>query len=188
IVERWSGILHGFNPPREEEEREDPCTETRINMCLEIAPDNVTHEKEEGISTDPHSSFFSQQLYPTTKTHHDVGVPVQEFDAFLQTPEATLHAAQQEFNQGAKSQGACVVPEQKEEGKEANCGRQKLFPLFLHNVLKRVGLLHLPQGGHKVGAPEEEENVVKLEQDEVFVIEGLTAIKGKQAFSIRTLS
>lgn len=46
----------------------------------------------------------------------------------------------------------------------------------------------LTQGRHKVGAPEEEEDIVELEQDEVFVVEGLPTVKRKQALSIRTLS
>lgn len=46
----------------------------------------------------------------------------------------------------------------------------------------------LAQCRHKVGAPEEQEDVVKLEKDEVFVVEGLTAVEGKQALCIWTLN
>lgn len=46
----------------------------------------------------------------------------------------------------------------------------------------------LAQGGHEVGAPEEEEHVVELKQDEVIVVEGLPAVEGKQALGIGALS
>lgn len=46
----------------------------------------------------------------------------------------------------------------------------------------------LAQGRHKVGTPEEEEKVVELEQDKVFVVDCLPTIEGKQALCIRTLS
>lgn len=31
IVQRWSSLLHRFDSSREEEEREDPCTEKKMN-------------------------------------------------------------------------------------------------------------------------------------------------------------
>ena len=46
----------------------------------------------------------------------------------------------------------------------------------------------LAQGRHKVGAPEEQEDVVELEQDEILVVEGLSAVEGKQTLCIWTLS
>lgn len=46
------------------------------------------------VAEDNSPTLFSQR---SSSTHHDVGVPVEELDAFLQTPEATLHTGQQEF-------------------------------------------------------------------------------------------
>lgn len=46
----------------------------------------------------------------------------------------------------------------------------------------------LAQGRDEVGAPEEEEHVVELEEDEVLVVEGLPAVEGKLALGVRTLS
>ncbi|TNN33858.1 hypothetical protein EYF80_055981 [Liparis tanakae] len=50
------------------------------------------------------------------------------------------------------------------------------------------GQRDLAQGRHEVGAPEEEKDVVELEQDEVSVVERLPAVEGKQALGIRALS
>uniref|UniRef100_A0A8D3DWM0 Uncharacterized protein n=1 Tax=Scophthalmus maximus TaxID=52904 RepID=A0A8D3DWM0_SCOMX len=112
-----------------------------------------------------------------TRTHHDVGISVQELDALLQAPEAALHAILQNDpdnlnhrqDEGAESQGAGVVPAQEES--ETRGPRQS----------------DLAQGRHKVGAPEEQEDVVELEQDEVLVVDALTSVEGKQALCIWTL-
>uniref|UniRef100_A0A3B4X2R6 Uncharacterized protein n=1 Tax=Seriola lalandi dorsalis TaxID=1841481 RepID=A0A3B4X2R6_SERLL len=121
------------------------------------------------------------------RTHHDVGIPVKELDTFLQTPEAALHAAYRLLlmlnhltfqlviqilqndpddlnhrqDQRAKSQGACVVSIQKDETRGRNI----------------IRLLEGPCR-HKVGAPEEQEDVVELEEDEIFVVDGLTTVEG----------
>lgn len=46
----------------------------------------------------------------------------------------------------------------------------------------------LAQGRDEVGAPEEEEHVVELEEDEVLVVEGLPAVEGKAALGVAALS
>lgn len=91
-------------------------TENRKCWQGEVLPDNVSHEKEKGISGWGAETFavdcdlekekknqtvhhFFRNLPKCTFpqcgswTHHDVGVSVKELDAFLETPEATLHAA-----------------------------------------------------------------------------------------------
>uniref|UniRef100_A0A3B3D6J8 Uncharacterized protein n=1 Tax=Oryzias melastigma TaxID=30732 RepID=A0A3B3D6J8_ORYME len=206
VVERRCSLLHSFDSPREEEEREDPCRDETTEQLpkkqanesmqqtargTDNPPDHVPHEQEKGVPS------RRAEVLPID-AHHDVGVPVQELDAFLQTPEAALHAAQQEFSklvlstwktilqndpddldqrqdQRAKSQGARVVPTQEDRGEDG--------------VSRDVArLLEGPVGRDEVGAPEEQEEVVELEHDPVPVIDGLAAIEGKQALSVRTLS
>lgn len=46
---------------------------------------------------------------------------------------------------------------------------------------------HLSQSRDKVGTPEEEEDVVELQADQVFVVNGLSTIEGKKALGVRAL-
>uniref|UniRef100_A0A3B5RBW1 Uncharacterized protein n=1 Tax=Xiphophorus maculatus TaxID=8083 RepID=A0A3B5RBW1_XIPMA len=141
------------------------------------------------------------QKYPVAAAHHDVGVPVQEFDTFLQTPEAAPHAGHvfptfqlviqilqedpddldQRQDQGAKSQGACVRGED---------GISRDIIWLLEGPVigsKSSRQRHLAQRRHKVCTPEEEEDVVELKQDEVSVVQRLTTVKSKQAFCVKCL-
>uniref|UniRef100_A0A3P9JPA1 Uncharacterized protein n=1 Tax=Oryzias latipes TaxID=8090 RepID=A0A3P9JPA1_ORYLA len=209
VVERRCSLLRSFDSPREEEKREDTCrkgkrlTHTFLSTAQEVRhfvqnghpnpPDHVPHEQEEGVPS------RGAEVLPVD-SHHDVGVPVQELDALLQTPEAALHAAQQEFStfilqndpddldqrqdQRAKSQGAGVVPTQQTEASISPPNPRR--PLGLNGNIHFIG--HLAQGRDEIGAPEEEEEVVELEHDPVSVVDGLTAVEGKQALCVRTLS
>ena len=51
-----------------------------------------------------------------------------------------------------------------------------------------AGQGHLPQGRDEVGAPEEEEDVVELQADQVLVVNCLSAVEGKKALGVRTLT
>lgn len=46
---------------------------------------------------------------------------------------------------------------------------------------------HLPQRRDKVGAPKEEKDVVELQANQVFVVNGLSAVEGKKALRVRAL-
>lgn len=46
---------------------------------------------------------------------------------------------------------------------------------------------HLPQSCDKVGTPEEEEDIVELQANQVFVVNGLSTVEGKKALGVRAL-
>uniref|UniRef100_A0A3Q1GJH4 Uncharacterized protein n=1 Tax=Acanthochromis polyacanthus TaxID=80966 RepID=A0A3Q1GJH4_9TELE len=164
VVERWCSLLYSFDSPREEEERENPYAEKKNASCW---IQSIKSKKQRA------SLFYP---YLVTPAHHDVGISVQELDTFLQTPEAALHAAHllNLQDQRTKSQRACVVPIQEKTG-EDGVGRDV------------IGLLEGPVIRGKVGTPEEKEDVVELEQNEVFVVDSLTTVEGKQALCVECL-
>uniref|UniRef100_A0A8C7YNT7 Uncharacterized protein n=1 Tax=Oryzias sinensis TaxID=183150 RepID=A0A8C7YNT7_9TELE len=187
VVERRCSLLHSFDSPREEEKREDPCRKGKrlTHTCLSTElpkeqqevrhfvqnghpnpPDHVPHEQEEGVPS------RGAEVLPVD-SHHDVGVPVQELDAFLQTPEAALHAAQQEFS-------TFVLSTWRTTGETKGESKKRCMQMTCKG--------HLAQGRDEIGAPEEEEEVVELEHDPVPVVDGLAAVEGKQALCVRTLS
>uniref|UniRef100_A0A3B3X216 Uncharacterized protein n=1 Tax=Poecilia mexicana TaxID=48701 RepID=A0A3B3X216_9TELE len=122
-------------------------------------------------------------------SHHDVGVPVQEFDTFLQTPEAALHAAQQKFSKLILSTwrtGREMVQHFRVNKYVYVCKFSVYSPPH-GDERGRNRCRHLAQRRHKVCTPEEEEDVVELKQDEVSVVQRLTTVKSKQAFCVRAL-
>uniref|UniRef100_A0AAY5KJ95 Uncharacterized protein n=1 Tax=Esox lucius TaxID=8010 RepID=A0AAY5KJ95_ESOLU len=93
----------------------------------------------------------------------------------------------QRQDEGAKSQGASVVSGSAEGG-EDRAGRD-VVGLLEGPVVGREGpgQGHLSQRRHEVGAPEEQEDVVELQHDEVLVVAGLPAVEGKQALGVRRM-
>uniref|UniRef100_A0A3P8TPT4 Uncharacterized protein n=1 Tax=Amphiprion percula TaxID=161767 RepID=A0A3P8TPT4_AMPPE len=179
VVERWCSLLYCFDSPREEEERENPYAEKKNVSCWiqTIKLNRSLPSKEEGISSRG-TEIFSIDC-----------ISVQELDTFLQTPEAALHAAHL-FNlqdQRTKSQRACMVPIQEKTG-EDGVGRD-VIGLLEGPVIRGKGTRQsdLAQGRDKVGTPEEKEDVVELEQNEVSVVDGLTTVEGKQTLCVECL-
>uniref|UniRef100_A0A8C5JRA4 Uncharacterized protein n=1 Tax=Junco hyemalis TaxID=40217 RepID=A0A8C5JRA4_JUNHY len=146
-------------------------------------------------------------------SHHDVGVPVEELEEFLQAPEAALEAAQEELgklvlggwrpvvqvlqddpdhlhdgqDQRAEGQRARVVPGdgRAAEGGEEREGRH-VVGLLEGPVVGGEGARqrHLAQRDDEVGEPEEHEDVEELQHDEVPVVGGLAAVERKQALGV----
>uniref|UniRef100_A0A667ZW15 Uncharacterized protein n=1 Tax=Myripristis murdjan TaxID=586833 RepID=A0A667ZW15_9TELE len=188
VVERWSCLLYCFDPSREEEERADSCVQKQnvkvsnnsyINTDHRCPPDNVPHEEEEGISTlqAREQEFGKLVLVSCCLT----------FQLVIQILQNDPDDLDQRQDQRAKGQGACVVSSPTQGG-EDGVGRDIVW-LLEGPVIRGKGPCQsdLAQCSHKVGAPEEEEDIVELEQDEVFVVEGLATVEGKQALCIRTL-
>uniref|UniRef100_A0A3Q1IB33 Uncharacterized protein n=1 Tax=Anabas testudineus TaxID=64144 RepID=A0A3Q1IB33_ANATE len=142
-------------------------------------------------------------------THHDVGVSVDELDEFLQTPEAALQTTQQELgkfilckhlyntvhtvklDQGAKRQRSCVIPEQQRGERKADFMESRhVIWLYRRPVVRGegAGQGHLSQSRDKVGTPEEEEDVVELQGDQVFVVNGFSSVEGKKTLGVRTMT
>uniref|UniRef100_A0A672JB38 Uncharacterized protein n=1 Tax=Salarias fasciatus TaxID=181472 RepID=A0A672JB38_SALFA len=207
VVERRCSFFHSFDSSREEEERENPCTEKK-NLNSETDTDLLS--KKESV---PSRAAEILPIDCNLEDMKDNWVPLKELDAFLQTPEAALHAFQKKFSslvlslvieilqkhpddldqrqdQGAERQGACVVSEQEEHTERGEDGvRRDVVRLFEGPVIRGEGPREsdLAQSRHEVGTPEEEEDVVELKQDEVFVVDRLASVEGKQALCVWTL-
>uniref|UniRef100_A0A3B5BF09 Uncharacterized protein n=1 Tax=Stegastes partitus TaxID=144197 RepID=A0A3B5BF09_9TELE len=167
--------------------------------------------KKSTLTHKPDDEQFAQEQeeichFIQDTTHHDVGVSVQELDAFLQTPEAALQTAQQELcklvlerhtfqlvvqilqqnpddlndgeDEGAERQSPCVIP-----GTRLNSPQGGKHRPGGHVIRLDEG--PVVRGEGPVGAPEEEEDVVELEADQVLVVNGLAAVEGLWAVDER---
>uniref|UniRef100_A0A8C8LL52 Uncharacterized protein n=1 Tax=Oncorhynchus tshawytscha TaxID=74940 RepID=A0A8C8LL52_ONCTS len=167
------------------------------------------HEKEEGIF-----GRRAEVLQVHTNrwyTHHNIGISIDEFDEFLQAPEAALETAQKELraldlwltlelvvdvlqqnpddlddgeDERAKRQGTCVIPEQGKDGEGRHVVRLDEGPVVGG---KGPSQGHLTQRCHKVGTPEEQEDVVELQADQVLVVDRLSTVEGKQTLGVWAL-
>uniref|UniRef100_A0A671RHD5 Uncharacterized protein n=1 Tax=Sinocyclocheilus anshuiensis TaxID=1608454 RepID=A0A671RHD5_9TELE len=160
--------------------------------------------------------FLSEEEGITENTHHNVGVPVHELDELLQAPEAAFQTAQQELGkfilcscgikrqqksshtssqtdycEETKRQRACVisVPEgSAQRGTQRESGHVIGFIRSPVVGCKRSCQSHLTQSSDKVCTPEEQEDIVELKEDQVFVIWRFPTIESKQALRTRTVS
>jgi len=84
--------------------------------------------------------------------------------------------------------GLTSLPEGPAQGGEDGVGGD-VVRLLVGPVVRGEGPRqgHLTQGRHEVGAPEEQEDVVELEHDQVLVVDALAAVERKQALGVRTL-
>lgn len=80
------------------------------------------------------------------------------------------------------------TPERSPEGRKHWEGRHVIW-LDKGPVVRGEGpgQGHLSQSRDKVGTPEEEDNVVELQADQVFVVNGLSTVEGKKALRVRAL-
>uniref|UniRef100_A0A674CQZ0 Uncharacterized protein n=1 Tax=Salmo trutta TaxID=8032 RepID=A0A674CQZ0_SALTR len=146
-----------------------------------------------------HSSHCLQFTQFTRPSIHTVfnshSVSVEELDKFLQAPEAALQAAEQELGKAilehhltfqllvqVLQQNPDDLNQRQDEGAEGQ-GALSLLPEG------SAKLLEGPVVGCEgpISTPEEEEHVVELEHDEVFMVVGLASVEGKQALGVRAL-
>uniref|UniRef100_A0A3Q3LZW6 Uncharacterized protein n=1 Tax=Mastacembelus armatus TaxID=205130 RepID=A0A3Q3LZW6_9TELE len=143
-------------------------------------------------------------------------VPVEELDELLQAPEAALQTAQQELcklilgdceRQRDRQVSEHEDPDDLDDGED-----EGMHPIVLHTPERPPqgrkhregghviwfdkgpvvggegpGQGHLSQSRDEVGTPEEEEDVVELQADQVFVVNCLSSVKGKQALGVGAL-
>uniref|UniRef100_A0A3Q3EPQ3 Uncharacterized protein n=1 Tax=Labrus bergylta TaxID=56723 RepID=A0A3Q3EPQ3_9LABR len=175
VVEMWSCIFKRLHSKilsgrltHEPNNKQFAQKQEEIFFCNHLhhvySPDHVPHEQEEGIFSSGAKRYI---------THHNVGISVQELDAFLQTPEAALQTAQQKLGElilVVQILNSCMIPKQeKKEGR------------------KRSGQGHLSHSCDEVGTPEEEEDVVELQADQVLVVNSFSSVEGKKALGVRAL-
>uniref|UniRef100_A0A8C7F7C2 Uncharacterized protein n=1 Tax=Oncorhynchus kisutch TaxID=8019 RepID=A0A8C7F7C2_ONCKI len=145
------------------------------------------HKEEEGIF-----GRRAEVLY----TNHNVGISVDELDEFLQAPEAALETLVVDVlqqnpddlddgeDERAKRQGTCVIPEQGKDGEGRHVVRLDQGPVVGG---KGPSQGHLTQRCHKVGTPEEQEDVVELQANQVLVVDSLSTVEGKQTLGVWAL-
>uniref|UniRef100_A0A3Q2HS84 Uncharacterized protein n=1 Tax=Equus caballus TaxID=9796 RepID=A0A3Q2HS84_HORSE len=192
--------------------------------CVLHDPDTVGEEEETALTHAPHDQKFAQEEEEVGNFQEEGvpgrgaevgavdgnlqgGIPVEEFDKLLQTPEAAFKTGHEELgkpvlcsrtfqaliqvlqhhsddlhngqNEGAKGQGACVRPA---EGGEEREGRQVVW-LVEGPVVGGEGPSQrdLAQGQHEVGQPEEHEDIEDLQAQQGPVVARLPAIEGELA-------
>lgn len=106
-----------------------------------------------------------------TRTVSDTQMPSTAFPWFLFMGHVRLTPAHYD-----------TVPERSPQG--CKYGERRHVIRLLEGPIvggKGTSQGHLTQCRHKVGTPEEEEQVVELQHDQIFVVRTLAPIKGKQA-------
>uniref|UniRef100_H2RX44 Uncharacterized protein n=1 Tax=Takifugu rubripes TaxID=31033 RepID=H2RX44_TAKRU len=157
---------------------------SRQNLVLQHKPDDVPHEKHESIFGRNAEGHFRP-------TNHDVGVPVEELDELLQTPEAAFQAAQKEVESNIHLTFGLVVdvfqddPDNLHQGQDqsSKCQRSHMganeagtygergdvvwFGKRPVVGRERPGEGALAQGNDKISTPEEGHHVVDLQVKQV---------------------
>uniref|UniRef100_A0A2K5EBJ1 Uncharacterized protein n=1 Tax=Aotus nancymaae TaxID=37293 RepID=A0A2K5EBJ1_AOTNA len=211
IIEGWCCILHNPNTVSEEEE-----TLTHTTHDQKFA-----QQKEEvgNFVQDSHSAGDNEgQKEGIPGRGAEIGavdgnleesIPVEEFDEFLQAPEAAFETGHEVLgkppsvgrtfqpliqvlkdhsddlhngqDERAKGQGACVVP-RPTKGREEREGRQVVW-LAQGPVVggKGPGQRDLAQRQHEVGQPEEHEGIEDLQAQQGSVVARLTTVEGELA-------
>uniref|UniRef100_A0A8D2JQW4 Uncharacterized protein n=1 Tax=Sciurus vulgaris TaxID=55149 RepID=A0A8D2JQW4_SCIVU len=202
IIERWCCILHDPDTMGEEEERM-ALTYTAHDQKFDGHSAGNREGQEEGVP------IHSREV---GSTHHDVGIPVEEFDELLQAPKATLETGHEKLgkllwlghtfqaliqilkhhsnnlhdgeNEGAKGQGSCVVP-CPAKGREERKGWQVVW-LAQGPVVggKGPSQCDLAQRQHEVGQPKEHEGIEDLQAQQCTVVARLTTIEGELASGV----
>uniref|UniRef100_A0A667FRG5 Uncharacterized protein n=1 Tax=Lynx canadensis TaxID=61383 RepID=A0A667FRG5_LYNCA len=196
IIEGRRCVLH--NPDTVGEEKESALTHTTHDQKFAQQEKEVGDFQEEGIPG------------RGAEVGAVDGIPVEESDELLQAPEAAFETGHEELgkpplvgrtfkaliqvfehhsddlhngqNEGAKGQGACVVPEGQGGGREEWEGRQVVW-LVQGPVVGGEGPSQrdLAQGQHEVGQPEEHEGIENLQAQQGPVVAGFTTIEGELA-------
>uniref|UniRef100_A0A3B3ZAE1 Uncharacterized protein n=1 Tax=Periophthalmus magnuspinnatus TaxID=409849 RepID=A0A3B3ZAE1_9GOBI len=123
-------------------------------------------------------------------TNHDVGVSIEELDKFLQTPEAALETAQQELGKLILVEYQTlelVVKVLQQHSDDLNDGENERPKGQSTCVIPAKTNSHLPQCCDKVSAPEEQEDIVELQCNQVLVVNCLPSIESKKALRVWTL-
>uniref|UniRef100_A0A3Q3Q1Q6 Uncharacterized protein n=1 Tax=Monopterus albus TaxID=43700 RepID=A0A3Q3Q1Q6_MONAL len=175
------------------------------------SPDHVPHEEEEGVS-----GRRAEVLAINRVSVEELDKLLQAPEAALQAAQQELcklilgDCGQQlvvqilqqnpdDLNdgedEGAERQSSRVIPERhilsskpSPQGRKQWAGGHVIW-LDKGPVVggKGPGQGHLSQSRDEVGTPEEEEDVVELQADQVLVVKSLSPVEGKKALGVRAL-
>uniref|UniRef100_A0A8C9JEA1 Uncharacterized protein n=1 Tax=Panthera tigris altaica TaxID=74533 RepID=A0A8C9JEA1_PANTA len=178
IIEGRCCVLH--NPDTVGEEKESALTHTTHDQKFAQQEKEVGNFGPGGGGRQPEDGAFPDlMMFLMSRKKPLVG---RTFEALIQVFEHhsdDLHNGQ---NEGAKGQGACVVPEGQGGGREEWEGRQVVW-LVQGPVVGGEGprKRDLAQGQHEVGQPEEHEGIENLQAQQGPVVAGFTTIEGELA-------
>uniref|UniRef100_A0A8C9V6K7 Uncharacterized protein n=1 Tax=Scleropages formosus TaxID=113540 RepID=A0A8C9V6K7_SCLFO len=121
--------------------------------------------------------------------HHNVGIPVQKLDEFIQSPEAAFEAAPNEPRKGvlwswgsSKGQGAHMVPDVNRKGLgQRECGdvgRLAECPVVRG---EGTGQRALAQRDYKVYTPKEGQHIINLKIEQVLLEKAFFIISDEDA-------